>query len=65
VIKNRESTYVARKIAFDHSLDKQDLLWETKKESWRLLMALCDRFIDKEIKANTTKANAHASRMKI
>jgi hypothetical protein len=46
VIKDGKSTYVARKMAFDHSLDKQDLLQETEKESWRLLMAPCDRFMD-------------------
>ncbi len=65
VIKDGESTYFARKMAFDHSLDEEDCLWETKKESWRLLMAPHDRFIDKKMQANTTKENAHASHTKI
>jgi hypothetical protein len=52
-------------MAFNCSLDKQDLLWETKKESQRLLMAPHDRFIDSETKANITKENARASHIKI
>ncbi len=54
MIKDGESTYFARKMAFNRSLDEQDLFLETKKESWRLLMAPHDRFIDKETQANTT-----------
>ncbi len=65
VAKDRESTYFARRMAFDRSLDEQDLLWETKEESWRLLMAPHDRFIDKEMQANTTTENACAPCMKI
>jgi hypothetical protein len=65
LIKDGEITYFARKMAFNHSLDKQDHLGETKKESRRLLMAPRDRFINKKTKANTTKENACASRMKI
>jgi hypothetical protein len=65
VTKDRESTYCAKKLAFDHSLDEQELLRETKEESRRLLMAPHDRFIDKETQMDTMQENAHASRMKI
>ncbi len=36
--KDCKSTYCAKKIAFDCSLDEQELFWETKEESCRLLM---------------------------
>jgi hypothetical protein len=49
VTKDCKSTYCAKKKAFDRSLDEQEILWETKEESCRLLMHPLDRFIDKEI----------------
>ncbi len=52
-------------MAFDHSLDEQELPQETKEESRRLLMAPLDRIIDKEMQADTAQENARASHMKI
>jgi hypothetical protein len=65
VTKDCESTYCAKKMVFDHSLDEQELLWETREESCMLLMAPHDRFIGKETQADTTQENARASHMKI
>ncbi len=65
VIKDKEITYFAKKMAFNRSLDEQDLHRETKDESQKLLMAPHDRFIDEEMQANITKENAHASCIKI
>jgi hypothetical protein len=52
-------------MAFDRSLDEQELLQEIEEESHPLLMALLDRFIDKETQADTAQENARASCMKI
>jgi hypothetical protein len=52
-------------MAFDRSLDEQELLQETKEESLRLLMAPLDRFINKEMQVDTAQENAPASRMQI
>jgi hypothetical protein len=43
---------------FDCSLDKQDLLCESKRVALRLLMDPIDQFINKEAKVHTAKANA-------
>jgi hypothetical protein len=48
VTKDHESTYCAKKMVFNHSLDEQELLWETEEESCRLLMALHVRLINEE-----------------
>jgi hypothetical protein len=52
-------------MAFNHSLDEQELPQETKEESRSLLMAPLDRIIDKEMQADTAQENACASHMKI
>jgi hypothetical protein len=53
VTKGCKSTYCAKKMAFNRSFDEQELLQETKEESCRLLMAPLDRFINKEMQADT------------
>jgi hypothetical protein len=53
------------KMVFDHSLDEQEHLQETEEESCWLLMAPLDRFIDKEMQADTAQENAPESCMKI
>jgi hypothetical protein len=65
VTKDCESTYCAKKMVFDGSLDEQEILQETKEESCRLLMAILDRFINKETQADPAQENARASRVKI
>jgi hypothetical protein len=52
-------------MAFDHSLDEQELLQETKEESHWLLMAPPDRFINDEMQVDTAQENARASCMTI
>jgi hypothetical protein len=53
-MKETECAYAV----FDRSLDKQDLLRESKRVAWRLLMDPIDEFIIKEEKVHTAKANA-------
>jgi hypothetical protein len=55
--KETESPYTA----FDHSLDEQDLLRESKKVVRRLLMDPIDKIIDEEENANAAKASTQAS----
>jgi hypothetical protein len=43
---------------FDRSLDKQDLLHESKRVAWRLIMDPIDQCINKEEKVHTAKVNA-------
>ncbi len=62
--KGCKSTYCAKKMVFDPSLDEQELL-QTKEESCWLFMAPLDRFIDKETQADTAQENACASCVKI
>ncbi len=52
--KGQKEHLLCQKMAFNRSVDEQDLLRETEEESWRLLMAPHDRFIDKE---NASKYN--------
>jgi hypothetical protein len=52
-------------MAFDCSLDEQELLHKTKEVSCWLLMAPLDGFINKKMQVDTAQGNACASRMKI
>jgi hypothetical protein len=55
--KETESPYAA----FDHSLDKQDLLRESEKVAWRLLMDHFDTIIDEKENTNAAKASTQMS----
>jgi hypothetical protein len=56
-MKETERAYAV----FDCSLGKQDLLHESERVAWRLLMDPIDQCINKEEKAHIAKANAQAS----
>jgi hypothetical protein len=55
--KEKESPYAT----FDRSFDEQDLLRESKKVAWRLLMDPIEKIIDEEKNANAAKASTQAS----
>ena len=57
VMKEAEHSYAA----FDRSLDHQDLLHESNRVAWRLLMDPIDQLINKEEKVHTAKVTAQAS----
>jgi hypothetical protein len=65
VTKDGKSTYCAKKMVFDRSLNEQELLQETKEESCRLLMAPLDLFIGEKKEADIAQENARASCMTI
>ncbi len=56
-MKETECTYVV----FDCALDKQDLLRDSKRVAWRLLMDPIDQCINDKEKVHTAKKNAQAS----
>jgi hypothetical protein len=55
--KETESPYAT----FDRSLDEQDLLRESEKVAWRLLMDPIDKIIDEEENANAAKGGTQES----
>jgi hypothetical protein len=54
VMKEAEHGYAA----FNHSLDHQDLLRESDRVAWRLLMDPIDQLINKEEKVHAAKVTA-------